>query len=125
MIHVGDGVLGSRSPTRSPVLATRVFFFRSVTLINPGLLLARKYASSFAIPRTGTVHARARALVEKEEKRFHVFVNEHFRATYIDNKEGETANDRVSCGSIPCFVSMRDARSPASACATVYITVTW
>ena len=40
------------------------------------------------------MYKRIRDLISNTSKKFHVFANEHHRETFIERKEGESANDR-------------------------------
>ncbi|EPQ19859.1 Exosome complex exonuclease RRP44 [Myotis brandtii] len=44
--------------------------------------------------RSAPVYKRIRDLTSNQEKHFYTFTNEHHRETYIEQKQGENANDR-------------------------------
>ena len=44
--------------------------------------------------RDVAAYTRARGLASAEDRRVHVFTNEHFKGTYVDRLEGESPNDR-------------------------------
>ncbi|KAF4790676.1 exosome complex exonuclease RRP44 [Turdus rufiventris] len=44
--------------------------------------------------RSAPVYKRIRDVIQNPEKHFYSFTNEHHRETYIEQKRGETANDR-------------------------------
>lgn len=44
--------------------------------------------------RDVSAHTRIRALAADPDRRWYVFTNEHFKPTYIEKMEGESANDR-------------------------------
>eukprot|EP00038_Savillea_parva_P009841 m.186189 g.186189 ORF g.186189 m.186189 type:complete len:1044 (+) comp16690_c0_seq1:60-3191(+) len=44
--------------------------------------------------RDMSAYTRIRALSTNQDRRFYVFANEHFKATYIDRNDGESPNDR-------------------------------
>uniref|UniRef100_A0A8C9NJX7 DIS3 homolog, exosome endoribonuclease and 3'-5' exoribonuclease n=1 Tax=Serinus canaria TaxID=9135 RepID=A0A8C9NJX7_SERCA len=44
--------------------------------------------------RSAPVYKRIRDVIQNKEKHFYSFTNEHHRETYIEQKRGETANDR-------------------------------
>ncbi|XP_068865316.1 exosome complex exonuclease RRP44 isoform X2 [Aphelocoma coerulescens] len=44
--------------------------------------------------RSAPVYKRIRDLIQNPEKHFYSFTNEHHRETYIEQKRGETSNDR-------------------------------
>lgn len=57
--------------------------------------------------RSMHLYKRLRELVNKAEKHFYVFTNEHHRETFVEKREGESPNDRNDRGAAVLALRVR------------------